>query len=109
MIKHDTLYIAVSQSGETLDTLMAVKEVQHRGGRVLGVINVVGSSIAREVDGGIYIHTGPEVSVASTKTYTCNVVALTLLAGHLGRIRDLSPQWLPACKPYQNSSRAHSL
>lgn len=92
VIEQDTLYVAISQSGETLDTLMAVQEVRRRGGRVLGVVNVVGSSIAREVDGGVYIHAGPEVSVASTKAYTSTVVALTLLALHVGRIRDLSPE-----------------
>jgi glutamine---fructose-6-phosphate transaminase (isomerizing) len=68
-----------------------VQEVQRKGGRVLGIVNVVGSSIARTVDGGIYIHAGPEVSVASTKTFTCTLVAFALLALHLGRIRDLSP------------------
>jgi glucosamine--fructose-6-phosphate aminotransferase (isomerizing) len=92
VIEHDTLYVAVSQSGETLDTLMAVQEIRRRGGTVLGIVNVVGSSIAREVDGGIYMHAGPEVSVASTKAFTCSLVCLALLALHLGRIRDLSPQ-----------------
>ena len=92
VIEHDTLYVAISQSGETIDTLMAVQEVRQSGGRVLGVVNVVGSSIAREVDGGIYMHAGPEVSVASTKAYTCSLVCLALLALHLGRARDLSPE-----------------
>jgi len=92
VIERDTLYVAISQSGETLDTRMAVEEVRRRGGRVLGVVNVVGSSIARQVDGGIYIHAGPEVSVASTKANTCTVAALALLAVHLGRVRDLSPE-----------------
>ena len=85
------LYIAVSQSGETADTLAAVHEVRRKGGRVLGIVNVVGSTIARECDGGIYMHAGPEVSVCSTKTFTCTLVAFALLALHLGRIRDLSP------------------
>ena len=92
VIEHDTLYVAISQSGETIDTLMAVQEVRQSGGRVLGIVNVVGSSIAREVDGGIYMHAGPEVSVASTKAYTCSLVCLALLALHLGRARDLSPE-----------------
>ena len=92
VIERDTLYVAISQSGETIDTLMAVQEVRQSGGRVLGVVNVVGSSIAREVDGGIYMHAGPEVSVASTKAYTCSLVCLALLALHLGRARDLSPE-----------------
>jgi glucosamine--fructose-6-phosphate aminotransferase (isomerizing) len=91
VIEKDTLYIAVSQSGETADTLAAVREVQRKGGRVLGVVNAVGSTIARECDGGIYIHAGPEVSVASTKTFVCTLMAFSLLALHLGRIRDLSP------------------
>ncbi|HYC22820.1 MAG TPA: glutamine--fructose-6-phosphate transaminase (isomerizing) [Candidatus Bathyarchaeia archaeon] len=91
VIEKDTLYVAVSQSGETADTLAAVREVQRKGGRVLGVINVVGSTIARECGGGIYIHAGPEVSVASTKAFTSTLVAFALLALHLGRVRDLSP------------------
>jgi len=91
VIEKDCLYIAVSQSGETADTLAAVHEVQRKGGRVLGIVNAVGSSIARACDGGIYMHAGPEVSVASTKTFTCTLVAFALLALHLGRIRDLSP------------------
>ena len=92
VIERDTLYVAVSQSGETVDTLMAAQEVRRCGGRVLGIVNVVGSSIAREVDGGIYMHAGPEVAVASTKAYTCSLVALALLAVHLGRTRALSPE-----------------
>ena len=92
VIERDTLYVAVSQSGETIDTLMAVQEVRRCGGRVLGIVNVVGSSIAREADGGIYMHAGPEVAVASTKAYTCSLVALALLALQLGRTRDLSPE-----------------
>jgi glucosamine--fructose-6-phosphate aminotransferase (isomerizing) len=91
VIEKDCLYIAVSQSGETADTLAAVHEVQRKGGRVLGIVNAVGSSVARTCDGGIYIHAGPEVSVASTKTFTCTLIAFALLALHLGRIRDLSP------------------
>ena len=91
VIEKDCLYVAVSQSGETADTLAAVQEVQRKGGRVLGVVNVVGSSIARTCDGGIYIHAGPEVSVASTKVFTCTLVAFALLGLYLGRIRDLSP------------------
>ena len=92
VIERDVLYIFVSQSGETFDTLAALKEVSRKGGRTLGVVNVVGSTIAREVDGGIYMHAGPEISVASTKAYTCMVVTFALLALHIGRIRDLSPQ-----------------
>jgi glucosamine--fructose-6-phosphate aminotransferase (isomerizing) len=90
VIEMDTLYIAVSQSGETFDTLAAVQEVKRKGGRVIGIVNVVGSTIARECGQGIYLHAGPEVAVVSTKTFTCSVVALALLAVHLGRLRDLS-------------------
>ena len=90
VIEQDTLYIAVSQSGETFDTLAAVQEIKRRGGRVLGIVNVVGSTIARECGRGIYLHAGPEVAVVSTKTFTCTVAVFALLALHLGRIRDLS-------------------
>src|SRR5271154_3982784 len=90
VIEQDTLYIAVSQSGETFDTLAAVQEVKRKGGRVLGIVNAVGSTIARECGRGIYIHAGPEIAVVSTKTFTCTAVAFALLALHLGRIRDLS-------------------
>ena len=90
MIEQDTLYIAVSQSGETFDTLAAVQEVKRKGGRVLGIVNVVGSTIARECARGIYLHAGPEIAVVATKTFTCTVVAFALLAIHLGRLRDLS-------------------
>ncbi|MFI9271146.1 glutamine--fructose-6-phosphate transaminase (isomerizing) [Kitasatospora sp. NPDC052896] len=91
VIEADTLYVAVSQSGETYDTLAAVQEVKRKGGRVLGVVNTVGSAIARACDGGIYLHAGPEISVASTKAFTSTVVAFALLALHFGRIHDLSP------------------
>jgi glutamine---fructose-6-phosphate transaminase (isomerizing) len=90
VIEQDTLYIATSQSGETFDTLAAVQEVKRKGGRVLGIVNAVGSTIARECGRGIYIHAGPEIAVVSTKTFTCTAVAFALLALHLGRIRDLS-------------------
>jgi len=90
VIEADTLYVAVSQSGETFDTLAAVQEVSRKGGRLLGVVNVVGSTIARECGRGIYLHAGPEVAVVATKTFTCTAVALALLAVHLGRLRDLS-------------------
>ena len=90
VIEPDTLYVAVSQSGETLDTLLAVQEVRRKGGRVIGLVNVVGSAIARECDGGIYLHAGPEVAVASTKALTTMYVAFALLALQLGRVRDLS-------------------
>jgi glutamine---fructose-6-phosphate transaminase (isomerizing) len=90
VIERDTLYVAVSQSGETFDTLAAVQEVKRKGGRVLGIVNVVGSTIARECGRGIYLHAGPEIAVVSTKTFTCTAAAFALFAIHLGRIRDLS-------------------
>jgi glucosamine--fructose-6-phosphate aminotransferase (isomerizing) len=90
VIEPDTLYVAVSQSGETIDTLLAVQEIRRKGGRVVGLVNVVGSSIARECDGGIYLHAGPEVAVASTKALTTMAIAFALLALNLGRVRDLS-------------------
>jgi len=81
----------VSQSGETIDTLLAVQELQRKGGRVIGIVNVVGSVIARQVDGGIYNHAGPEMSVAATKSVTSTLTVFALLALYMGRIRDLSP------------------
>lgn len=90
IIEPDTLYVAVSQSGETADTLFAVREIQRKGGRVVGLVNVVGSSIARECDGGVYLHAGPEVAVASTKALTHMGIGFALLAVALGRVRDLS-------------------
>jgi glutamine---fructose-6-phosphate transaminase (isomerizing) len=91
VVEDGTLYIGVSQSGETYDTLAAVQEVKRKGGRVIGVVNTVGSTIARECDGGIYLHAGPEVSVTSTKTFTATATVFALLALHLARIHDLSP------------------
>jgi glucosamine--fructose-6-phosphate aminotransferase (isomerizing) len=90
IVEPDTLYVAVSQSGETADTAFAVQEVKRKGGRVIGLVNVVGSTIARECDGGIYLHAGPEVAVASTKALTHMGIGFALLALALGRVRDLS-------------------
>src|SRR5262249_28972601 len=70
VVEAETLYIAVSQSGETHDTLAAVRELKRKGGRVIGVVNAVGSAVARECEGGVYLHAGPEISVTSTKTFT---------------------------------------
>jgi glutamine---fructose-6-phosphate transaminase (isomerizing) len=91
VVEAETLYVAVSQSGETYDTLAAVRELKRKGGRVIGVVNAVGSAIARECEGGVYLHAGPEISVTSTKTFTATCVVFALLALHLGRIHDLSP------------------
>ncbi|MHB1298867.1 MAG: glutamine--fructose-6-phosphate transaminase (isomerizing) [Gemmatimonadaceae bacterium] len=90
IITPNTLCIVISQSGETADTLAAMREAKRRGARTLGLVNVVGSTIAREDDGGIYLHAGPEIGVASTKAFTSQVVALALFALKLGRKRMLS-------------------
>jgi len=92
IVDANTLYFAVSQSGETADTLAAMREIRRKGGIVLGVVNVVGSTIARESDGGIYIRSGPEIAVASTKAFTSQLLALTLFAIKIGRMRDLSAE-----------------
>ena len=85
-----TLCIVISQSGETADTLAAMREAKRRGARTLGIVNVVGSTIAREDDGGIYVHAGAEIGVASTKAFTSQVVALALFTLKLARLRNLS-------------------
>jgi glucosamine--fructose-6-phosphate aminotransferase (isomerizing) len=84
-----TVTIAISQSGETADTLEALRAAKAAGSRALGLVNVVGSTVAREADGGIYLHAGPEIGVASTKAFTSQVVALLLLGLYLGRQRGL--------------------
>lgn len=90
VINPKALYLAVSQSGETADTIAAVKEIKLKGGQIFGVVNVVGSTIARLCEKGVYIHSGPEQSVASTKAFTNMVAALTIFATQLGRTRHLS-------------------
>jgi glucosamine--fructose-6-phosphate aminotransferase (isomerizing) len=90
IVDDGTLVVGVSQSGETADTLAALREAKRRGATTLGLVNVVGSTIAREVDGGIYLHAGPEIGVASTKAFTSQIVALALLTLQLGRLRTLS-------------------
>jgi glucosamine--fructose-6-phosphate aminotransferase (isomerizing) len=85
-----TLTIAISQSGETADTLEALRSARASGSKVIGLVNVVGSTIAREADGGIYLHAGPEIGVASTKAFTSQITALLLLGLFLGRNRNLS-------------------
>lgn len=86
----DTLVFALSQSGETADTLAALRESQRKGIRTLGICNNVASTIARESDGGVYMHAGPEIGVAATKSFTSQCTVLTLIALLLGRIRHLS-------------------
>ena len=83
IVRQSDLVVAISQSGETADTLAALKEVKLRGAKTLGIVNVVGSAIAREVDAGIYLHAGPEIGVASTKAFTCQVTALIIFALYL--------------------------
>src|SRR5687767_5112315 len=90
IVNERTLCIVISQSGETADTLAAMREAKRRGARTLGIVNVVGSTIAREADGGIYIHAGPEIGVASTKAFTSQVIALALFTLKLARLRDMS-------------------
>ncbi len=89
-LEKNTVLLVVSQSGETADTLAALREAKRRGHRALAIVNVVGSTIARESDGGIYMHAGPEIGVASTKAFVSTLTILALLAVHLGRLRNLS-------------------
>src|SRR5262249_56056009 len=89
-IDRNTIVIALTQSGETADTLAALRESKRKGHPTLALCNVVGSSIAREADGGVYLHAGPEIGVASTKAFTNQVAVLTMLALYFGRMRHLS-------------------
>jgi glutamine---fructose-6-phosphate transaminase (isomerizing) len=88
-LEKNTVLLVLSQSGETADTLAALREAKQRGHKTLAIVNVVGSTIAREADGGIYMHAGPEIGVASTKAFVSTLTVLTLLAIHLGRMRNL--------------------
>jgi len=97
IIEDGTVLVVVSQSGETIDTLAALREARDKGALVLGVVNSVGSTIARETDAGVYLHVGPEIGVASTKAFTGQVTVLGLVAAFLGRRRHLSPA---ACAEY---------
>jgi glucosamine--fructose-6-phosphate aminotransferase (isomerizing) len=90
IVRDGTLVIAISQSGETADTLAAMREARSRGAPIMGIVNVVGSSIARETDGGVYIHSGPEIGVASTKAFTGQLTVLALFALYLARRRGMS-------------------
>jgi glucosamine--fructose-6-phosphate aminotransferase (isomerizing) len=90
VVSDKTLCIVISQSGETADTLAAMREAKSRGARTYGIVNVVGSTIARESDGGIYVHAGPEIGVASTKAFTSQVIALLLFTLKIARLRNLS-------------------
>jgi glucosamine--fructose-6-phosphate aminotransferase (isomerizing) len=90
IIEDGTVVIAISQSGETADTLAALREAKEKGALVLGIVNVVGSTIARETDAGVYLHAGPEIGVASTKAFTCQVIVEALIALMVGRRRFMS-------------------
>lgn len=90
IIDRNSLFFTVSQSGETIDSLFAMREIQRKGSKALGICNVVGSTIARESDGGVYVHSGPEIAVASTKAFTSQLTVFYLFAILLGRVRDLS-------------------
>ncbi len=92
ILKKGDLVIVISQSGETADTLAAMREAKTRGVKVLGITNVVGSTIARESDGGVYIHAGPEIGVASTKAFTSQITVLVLLALLLARRKDMTAE-----------------
>jgi len=89
VVDRKTLVVAISQSGETADTLAAIREAKRRGAPLMGIVNVVGSSIARETDFGMYLHAGPEIGVASTKAFTSQVAALAMFTLHLARCRSL--------------------
>jgi glucosamine--fructose-6-phosphate aminotransferase (isomerizing) len=91
IVDEGTLVIVISQSGETADTLAALREAKLRGALTMGVVNVVGSTIARETEAGVYLHCGPEIGVASTKAFTSQLVVLTMMAMFLGRRRHLAP------------------
>ncbi len=90
ILDKDDIVFAISQSGETADTLAAIKEAKRKSATAVGIVNVVGSSIARDTDAGVYIHAGPEIGVASTKAFTSQIAALLLISLSLGRMRNLS-------------------
>jgi glutamine---fructose-6-phosphate transaminase (isomerizing) len=94
IIEQDTVMIVISQSGETIDSLAALREAKERGALTLGIVNSVGSSVARETDAGIYLHVGPEIGVASTKAFTGQLSVLTMLAMYIARRRHMAQQSL---------------
>ena len=100
ILEEGTVLVAVSQSGETADTLAALEEATDRGALSLGVVNVVGSTMSRETDAGVYLRVGPEIGVASTKAFTGQVAVLTMLALYLARRRFMSPD---ASAPLMNA------
>ncbi|MHC4179939.1 MAG: isomerizing glutamine--fructose-6-phosphate transaminase, partial [Planctomycetota bacterium] len=90
IVEEGTVVVAISQSGETADTLAALREAKQKGALALGIVNAVGSTIARETDAGVYLHAGPEIGVASTKAFTCQLIVETMIALMLGRRRLMS-------------------
>lgn len=90
IIDRKGIYVAISQSGETYDTIECIKEIQLKGGRTFGIVNVVGSTIARLCGSGVYIHAGPEIAVASTKAFTSQLAALMMFAVNISRCRDMT-------------------
>ncbi|MBP1679387.1 MAG: Glucosamine--fructose-6-phosphate aminotransferase [Bacteroidetes bacterium] len=92
ILNTDDVVIVISQSGETADTLAALREAKQRGATTLGIVNVVGSSIARETDAGVYVHAGPEIGVASTKAFTSQLTVLALITLQLARVRGMGEQ-----------------
>jgi glucosamine--fructose-6-phosphate aminotransferase (isomerizing) len=89
-VDHDTIVFGITQSGETADTLAALREMKRKGHHTMAICNVIGSSIAQEADGGVYLHAGPEIGVASTKAFTSQLTVLSMLALYFGRLRHLS-------------------
>ena len=108
IIEEGTVVVAVSQSGETIDTLYALQEAKDRGALTLGVVNVVGSTIARETDAGVYLRVGPEIGVASTKAFTGQVAVLAMLSLFLARRRFMSPDASTRRSPPRVSTRRGS-
>ncbi len=105
-MERNTIVLAITQSGETADTLAALRESKRKGHHTLALCNVVGSTIAREADGGVYLHAGPEIGVASTKAFCNQVAVLTMLALYMGRLRNLSSvQGLRMIKEIRNIPR----
>ena len=92
IVEEGTITFVISQSGETIDTLAAMREAKRKGATTLGIVNVVGSTIAREADGGVYLHAGPEIGVASTKAFTSQATVLAIMTLLLGRLRNMSRQ-----------------
>jgi len=103
IIPPNTTVVAISQSGETADTLAALREAREKGATTLGIVNVVGSTIARETDAGVYLHAGPEIGVASTKAFTCQIIVEALMALNLGRRRFMS---VPVMQSYLDALQA---